>query len=273
MKMPKKLLAMSSIVLLMAAANVFAQAELQLEAPPQAEAGWRAEYGLGVIVNPEFQGSDDYRVLPVPYIDLRYVDSVGEKYFVNVPQGIGAWLVRQRSDEGRRSLDIGVALAPGFANRDDEDLPGLEDFGPALEARAYVRYGTGPWSLQASFSQAVASGHEGFYADLSAARRGRFGRGGFWSFGPTVRLGDGSYNSALYSVSAAESLTSGLPAYDAGSGLESVALQGLVSLPVSKNWRWTGLLRGGRLLSDPADSPVVQDETQLFFITAFTRRF
>ncbi|MEM7708412.1 MAG: MipA/OmpV family protein [Pseudomonadota bacterium] len=273
MKTPHRFLALGSIVLLMAGAKAFAQAELQLEAPPQAQAGWRADYGLGVIVNPEFQGSDDYRVLPVPYIDLRYVDSVGEKYFVNVPQGIGAWLVRQRSDDGRRSLDIGVALAPGFANRDDEDLPGLEDFGPALEARAYVRYGAGPWSLQASFSQAVASGHEGFYADLSAARRGRFGRGGFWSFGPTLRLGDGTYNSALYSVSVAESLTSGLSAYGASSGLESVALQGLVSLPVSKNWRWTGLLRGGRLLSDPADSPVVQDETQLFFITAFTRRF
>ncbi|MEM9532381.1 MAG: MipA/OmpV family protein [Pseudomonadota bacterium] len=260
-------------LLVAATFQCLSQAELQLEAAPQAEAGWRSEFGLGVIVNPEFQGADDYRVLPVPYFDLRYVDSQGEKYFVNVPQGIGAWLLRQRSDDGARSLDVGVALAPGFANRDDDDLPGLEDFGPAVEARAYVRYGAGPWGLQASFSQAVASGHEGFYADLSAARRGRIGRTGFWSIGPTVRIGDGTYNDALYGVSAAETLTSSLPAYDAGSGIESVGLQGLLSVPVSKNWRWTGLIRGGRLLGDPADSPVVEDETQLFFITAFTRRF
>lgn len=251
----------------------FGQAELQFEAAPQAQAGWRAEYGIGLIVNPEFQGSDDYRILPVPYVDLRYVDGKGEKYFANVPQGLGGWILRRRGDDGARSLDVGLALAPGFANRDDDDLPGLDDFGPAVEARAYVRYGAGPWSLQGAFSQAVASGHEGFYADLSAARRGRFGRGGFWSFGPTVRLGDGTYNGALYSVSATESLTSGLPAHDAGSGLESVALQGLLSMPVSKNWRWTGLLRGGRLFSDPADSPVVEEKTQLFFITALTRRF
>ncbi|MFK7954717.1 MAG: MipA/OmpV family protein [Lysobacterales bacterium] len=261
------------ILLLNWVSPLFAQPVESVGNAPQTTAGWQAEYGVGVIVNPDFQGADDYRVLPVPYIDLRYVDDKGVKYFANVPQGVGGWLVRQRSDTGDRRLDLGFALAPGFANRDEDDIAGLEDFGPALEARGYVRYTQGPWGLDATLAQAVASGHEGFYADISASRRGTAGRGGFWSFGPTIRMGDSTYNNALYGVTPAESAASGLPAYSAGSGIESVALQGLLSIPVSKNWRWTAIVRGGQLLNDRGDSPVVADDNQFFMLTALTRRF
>jgi MipA family protein len=53
-----------------------------------------------------------------------------------------------------------------------------------------------------------------------------------------------------------------------------LGLQGLVSLPVGQSkWRFTTLFRASRLLNDAADSPIVVDETQLFFLAAVTRSF
>jgi outer membrane scaffolding protein for murein synthesis (MipA/OmpV family) len=38
-------------------------------------------------------------------------------------------------------------------------------------------------------------------------------------------------------------------------------------------WRFTSILRVSTLLDDAADSPIIEDEMQLFFLTSFTRPF
>ena len=74
------------------------------DAPPDflSPTGWRSDFGLGIIVNPEYQGGGRYRVLAVPYFDVRYSDRLGVKTFFNVPQGLGTYIVRQRLPEGHR---------------------------------------------------------------------------------------------------------------------------------------------------------------------------
>jgi len=121
----------------------------------------------------------------------------------------------------------------------------------------------------------LGSGHEGAYLDLAVARRGTIGRrGGFYGIGPVLRFGDDDYKSALYSVGADESVASGLPAYEAEASVERLGVQGIVSLPVGKGpWRWTAIARASRLLDESAESPVVVEENQFFFLTAITRRF
>ena len=87
-----------------------------------------------VLLNPEYQGGDRYRVLAVPYFDVRYSDRRGVKTFFNVPQGLGTYVVRQRQSEGNR-FAVSAALAPGFQNRVMTDFTGLDTFGVGLEAR------------------------------------------------------------------------------------------------------------------------------------------
>lgn len=242
-----------------------------LPAGPGAALGWQWELGGALIANPRFQGADEYRLLPVPYVDARYLDRKGVRLFANVPQGLGGYVYRHRGEQGQR-FDVGLALAPGFANRDQEDVPGLPDFGPAVEARAYLQYGSGSWGVSASLAQAVGTGHEGAYGDISASYRRRLGQG-FVAVGPVLRVGDGTYLDALYSVPTEFSGTSGLPAYEAGAGIESLSVQGLYSGRLTGAWRLTGILRAGRLLGDAADSPIVQSETQFFGLIAVTRQF
>jgi len=240
--------------------------------PPLPPTGWQTDLGVGLIVNPEYQGARDYRALPVPYFDVRYVDSQGTKLFFSVPQGAGGYLVRNRQANGNR-LAISAAIGPGFQNRDPDDVEGIDTFGIGLEARLGAEYDTGRWSLQANVAQAIASGHEGLYANLSASYRFLLGNGSFLGIGPNLRLGDDRYMSALYGVTPRESAASGLTAFDAGSGLESVAVQGLYSAPIGNTWRLTTIARVGQLVNDAGDSSLTDRSTQLFFVAALTRRF
>jgi outer membrane protein len=237
-------------------------------------AGWRNQFGLGFIANPKFVGSDEYNTRLIPYVDLRYFDSRGTRFFANVPQGIGGYFYRSRDAEAGTFLNIGGAIAPGFNVRDDS-IEGLDEVGLSTEARIYLEAGGRKWTATATLAQDIGSGHEGAYLDLGVARRGRIGDGsGFFAVGPVLRVGDTTYKDAFYGVTEEDSIETGLPQYSADGNLERIGLQGLVSLPIGRSpWRFTSLLRGSRLLNDAADSPIVVDETQLFFLAAVTRSF
>ncbi len=238
------------------------------------EPGWRSQWGLGVIVNPKFVGSDDYEVQPIPYLDFRYMDQKGTRYFANVPQGLGGFFYRSRTPETGGFVNVGAALAPGFNVRDDS-IDGLDEIDTSVEARIYLEAGGRRWVAAATLAQDVGSGHEGAYLDLSVNRRGRLGSGGgFYAVGPVLRVGDDTYKESFFNISPQESIATGLPEYDADAGVERIGLQGLASLPLGQSkWRLTTLLRVSSLIDNAADSPIVESEAQFFFLTAVTRPF
>lgn len=239
-----------------------------------ARTGWRTEFGIGAIANPKFVGSDEYNTTVIPYLDLRYLDEKGTRFFANVPQGIGGFLYRGGDSRGGSFLNIGAGIAPGFNVRDDS-IEGLDEVGVSTEARVYLQAGAGAWAATATLAQDVGSGHEGTYLDLGLNYRGRIGqRGGFYAFGPVLRYGDSTYTDSFFGVSPEDSGGSGLPVYDANAGFERLGVQGLVSLPIPKSkWRFTALARASRLFEDASDSPIVVDENQFFFLTSITRSF
>ncbi|MFT4721005.1 MAG: outer membrane protein [Candidatus Azotimanducaceae bacterium] len=238
------------------------------------QSGWRYQWGIGVIANPTFVGSDDYNIRPTPYVDFRYMDHKGTKFFANVPQGVGGFFHRQRDQQTGHFINVGAAIAPGFNVRDDS-ISGLDKIGISAEARVLLEAGGRGWAASAVIAQDIGSGHEGAYIDLSINRRGPLGEGsGFYAFGPSLRVGDNTYKESFFNISAAESSASGIAEYDADAGAERLGLQGLVSLPMGKSkWRVTSILRMSTLLDVAADSPIIEDKLQFFFLTAFTRPF
>jgi len=238
------------------------------------EPGWRSQWGAGLIVNPKFVGSDDYNLTPIPFLDFRYMDQKGTKYFANVPQGLGGFFYRQRDMKTGGFVNLGAAIAPGFTVRDDT-FDELDEIGLSTEARIYAEAGGRRWVASATLAQDVGSGHEGAYLDLSVQRRGRLKEGrGFYAWGPVLRVGDDTYKEAFFSVDQRAANAVGIEAYDADAGIERVGLQGLLSLPVARSkWRFTSLLRVATLIDDASDSPIVEEDLQFFFLTSFTRPF
>lgn len=233
--------------------------------------GWTTELGAAVLLNPRFQGSNRYRTLAVPYIDARFRDDQGTLLFVNVPQGIGGYLLRRGPTDNR--FGVSLALAPGFASRDPEDIVGIDTFGAAAEARLRLVYQKGAFSIETTLAQALGSGHEGGYLDLAVNWQGQLGRRGFFSVGPSLRYGNNHYIGALYGITRAESTASGLTAFDAKQGFESFGLGGVVSVPMSSDWRLTSVVRYSQLLDDARDSSLTEDSNQAFVLVALTRRF
>jgi outer membrane protein len=236
--------------------------------------GWRTELGAGFIANPRFVGSDEFNTTAIPYFDVRYIDAKGTKFFANVPQGLGAFFSRRVNPETGSFMNFAVALAPGFNVRDDS-IPGLEEVGIATEARLFGEIGTRRWSGSATLAQDLGTGHDGAYLDVRASYRNRFmDNRAFYSVGPVLRFGNATYKNSLFGISPEDSAQTGLPAYDPDGGLERVGLQGIVSLPLGKSkWRSTTSLRMNRLIDNAANSPIVVDRNQYFFLTSITRAF
>ncbi|MEM6709649.1 MAG: MipA/OmpV family protein [Pseudomonadota bacterium] len=239
--------------------------------PPQ---GWTKEFGAALIANPEFNGSSSYNLIPVPYFDFRYFDRQGLKHFANVPQGLGTYFYRDGNPTSGRTAAF-VSIAPGFANRDpdSDDLDGLDTFGPSIEARLGIEYSIRAWSFNATVAQALATGHEGLYVDLSASYQQRFGSSSFFSIGPNLRIGNEQYMDAFHSVTVRESERTGLAPFEAGSGVEQLGFRGVLSVPVAGQWRLTSVLGLSFLHGDADDSSLSEETTQAFFLTALTRQF
>ncbi len=71
------------------------------------------------------------------------------------------------------------------------------------------------------------------------------------------RYGSGDYINTYFGVSAADSARSGLRQFSAGDGLRDVSVTPALILHLGEKWHVGGFVRYQRVLSDAADSPVV----------------
>ncbi|PTS76709.1 hypothetical protein DBR17_14365, partial [Sphingomonas sp. HMWF008] len=88
--------------------------------------GWQIDFGPGILAVPEFPGSDNLRILPIPQLDIRYKN----QFFASVQSGIGYNLVNTRK------LRVGPIVRPEFGrrSRDVAAFPGLRPIGFTAEA-------------------------------------------------------------------------------------------------------------------------------------------
>ncbi|WP_084168956.1 MipA/OmpV family protein [Paraburkholderia acidipaludis] len=218
---------------------------------------WQVRLGVGSTFEPRYDGSDRYRMLAGPSIDIRYKDllfaSTGEGIGVNVLQGPN-WRVSVAAvyDLGRRAHD------------DPPELNGLGNINPAPEmkiAGEYVISKDFPLVLRAAFTRSLGgsngwSGDFGAYMPLPGSND-RF----YWFAGPSVTVADATYMQSWFGVTPQQAVDSGYRPYSAGAGLKSAGFGITMVYFVNKHWFLSadGALR--RLLGSAADSPVVQSKT------------
>jgi outer membrane protein len=208
--------------------------------------------GLGAAAVPDYEGSEDMTVVPIPLVKL--IDPSG-------------WFVELLGNSLRANVIPSATwrlgpMARFRSKRDDVDnstVDKLESVDAAFELGGFVGFQHYGWSLQVDAATDVANGHEGSLVGVTGGYTWQPERWRIKLSGFTTWASD-DYMSAYFGVDSRDSLRSGLKTYDAEAGFKDVGAQVVTTYRVTQHWGVTGALRYAVLIGDAADSPLVEDE-------------
>lgn len=244
--------AMSAVLSLTCATSALAQR-------PASDDGWYVRLGTLGFVAPEYEGSDTYKVQPVPDIEITY-----DRFFLS-RQGLGANLLTTEN------LTIGAAVAfdGGRKSSKDKALFGYRNVGDTAIGRVFAEYTIDRLILSADVAtDLLGDGHQGTEATLAAT----------WMFnpvgrtmlmvGPSLTWASDDYMHSYFSTTVDRLAPAGptqlvrpgsRAGYKAEAGFKNAGLTAILIHPLDENWAITGLAGYSRLLGDAADSPFVKD--------------
>ncbi|WP_374654903.1 MipA/OmpV family protein [Dongia sp.] len=224
---------------------------------------WSGHLILGGGAAPEYEGSEDYQLIPFAAGKVGYDD-----YYVET-RGLGA---RANVLPGGL-LPFGLEFGPvvnWHSGRDDVDndrVDDLRDIDGTLEMGAFAKISTGNVMLE---DDELAFEIE-FLSDVGGEHDGTtISFGPSYSFSPVEKLhlgfdlsatyASGNYNDTYFSVDAANAARSGLSQYDADAGLKDIGVSVNATYQLTEHWGLTGIAKVTQLVGDAADSPIVDDE-------------
>ena len=223
------------------------------------QARWRFALGGGLATDPNFPGSDKYRVHPTLFIFAGY-----GPFFI----GFGGAGVNFYRAPGLRVGAI-VSLGPGRNESTDARLAGLGDVDRTVLAGLFAVHATRGFLTRVATYTDIGGEHHGTLVRADVFARFRTGeRVGFFA-GPGLTWGNSQYNQTFFGVTDEQSLRSGFPAFSAGSGINNARLTAGTNYRFAPNCRLFGGLTASRLAGDAAASPITEEKTQYrAFLTA-----
>lgn len=209
--------------------------------------------GLGPVFSPDYEGSNDYKIRFKPLLSFRYRNLI---HVDNNHLRINLSL-KDRGDKGYFNAGPLLKIDFGRNKSDNPDLAGLGKVGTSLELGAFTSYTVGAFRARLRLQQDVTSGHSGTM--LAGDVRVILNR-----TGKLVTIGsinttwaDSAYMDSYFSVNEVQSLASGMPVYNAGSGVKDVRLAIGANLDITDTWALAGNASYTRLLGDAVSSPMV----------------
>jgi len=210
---------------------------------------FRFKLGVGTSVAPRFEGSDDYTVRVMPKFSLRYKNLVS----LNNTR-MRVFIVHNEN------FVTGAHARYRFGRDEDSapDLMGLGNVSDSFELGGFAEWRPGWAIIGAEVGQDVAGGHDGLLAAVYAGSQLPLGGGFYLEGGAQVTWASGNFMERNFGVTQAQSIASGLPEFDAGSGIKDVAARVGVRFRKWKHWDFATYVAYSRLMSAAADSPLVE---------------
>jgi MipA family protein len=242
--------------------------------------GWDVTLGAGVGVAPNYQGSDSYRIAPLPLLNATWRNRVsigigGLNAFVYSSEsarvGVGLTYDRGRKEDGGD---------PWAGSGDTERLRGMGDIDPAPGARIFGVYRLAPLFLSGTLTKYFGDSdnpatpqNDGALAALALGvpfyRAEKFRVNG----NLTATLADEHYMQAYFGVTPAQSARSGYRTYAPKAGLRDVSASVTARYQFNRNWFGSGTVGVRQLTGDAADSPLVANDASVFLLTLIGFRF
>lgn len=213
---------------------------------------WTVSIGFDGWFLPRWQGSDgNYIFAPVPLLDIRKVGT--PERFHGPRDGFGFTLI----DLGQFRAGPVAAIRLPRKEYKDIKLAGLGDVATAYEFGIFAEYMWGSWLRTRAEVRQGSGGHHGIVADLYADVIAPVSRQLTLSAGPRITLATSSATSPYFSVTPAQSLTSGLPVFDAKGGVRAVGAGAKARYLWNPQWGTHVFVEYERLTGDAKNSPVV----------------
>ena len=222
-------------------------------------------YTLGVLLVPEFEGSDDYQAAPLLGFrfqrDNRWLELRGFDLRANI--------LNSPTFEAGPILNYRLGRDDGVENA---FVAGLPEIDAATELGLFVAYnvpaGQGGFRFAAEMLRDVSDVHDGRLGTVSAGYGAQVGNN--WTIGGNVSatLVSDEYAATYFS-------TGGPGGFAAEGGWKDAGIDLSVGYALNDRSSITGFVGYRRLLGDAADSPITQSgsEDQLTFGLGFTRKF
>lgn len=215
--------------------------------------------GLGVGAVPVYEGSREYRALPVPMINYQ-----SGNFFISPRAGLPAMgLKTDLAPDWTAGAFVGMAL--GRQSDDSDRSKGLDDIDFHGAYGAFIEWSPGPYSLMAAYRQAAHSGYGGtlelratYDAWRNASNRVTLGASTQWANDDAMQTWFG------VTPSQAARSRAGLDAYSPSSGFKSVALYGTWAHRLDARWSALTTLGVNTLVGDARDSPLTERKTNVF---------
>lgn len=213
---------------------------------------WEFVLGGGAALVPEYEGSDDMKVQPLPIVSATYDD-----WLQIATDGATADVYRS----GPFTFSATLGYEGGRDDDDDKALHGLGDvdFGVTTGARAAAEFGPATVSLEVEKTLGGSDGLRGIAGvELGQAVTPRLRLG----VGASVTLADDNRMQSYFGVDRKQAQRSGYRRYDADAGPERVDLEASALLNLDDSWFLKGQAGLGLLVGDAADSPITQRKAQ-----------
>lgn len=226
---------------------------------------WAWTFGLGAGIIPDYEGSDDYILVPVPYVRAQkeYVfgQLLGLHLTSNVLNGpnwrLGPSLNRRRGYND--SL---------FVSIEDDRVDRLKDREASWEIGLKAGYDfdfrqaplpSSTLSLAAELLADVSGGHDGYVVTPSVTYRALLSERLTANVGAQFSWASKDYMRHYFRISGADALDSGLAPSDADADVKDYAFTLGFGYALSERWGINLLGQYKRMVGDAADSPIVKD--------------
>ena len=216
--------------------------------------------GGGLGVAPDYEGSSDYELVPVPAGSARFSNGM---YVELLGLNLRANLIP--SDFWR--------LGPVYNYRAERDnvennrVDRMKEVSDANELGIFGGIAWQNWYLFLDLMADTGDAYDGSYGTLRGGYNWIISNEFALTFGAFGTYASDDYMQTYFGVSGADAARSGLDRYDADGGMKDIGLDFGAKWGLAQNWDLRGLLQIKQLVGDADDdSPVVDEgsETQLF---------
>lgn len=243
---------MALVLALSMATSAAAQPMMGPPGPQNGKGDWSVMLGAGVVVRPTFEGSDRYRVSPLPFFSVTYRDMVSLD-----ATGLNAyWRHENLQIGGGITYNLGRTTDGNYFGRGDTRLAGMGDVPVTVGIRGFANYRLGPVLLGTSITKFLVEGNNGLLIDGGIGVPYRVTDKLMLTGRISATWADGNYMRNFFGVTAAQSAASGFAAYGATSGIKDINLSLGAQYRLTEHWLVSTNVRFTQLLSSAKDSPL-----------------